>query len=67
MSPNPVPAGPYLQAVARGVEDYYLGLGEAPGRWIGGGCGDLDLTAGSTLPHSARCWTGGHRRIRSGR
>jgi conjugative relaxase-like TrwC/TraI family protein len=31
--------GYYLQAVARGVEDYYLGSGEAPGRWIGGGCG----------------------------
>jgi conjugative relaxase-like TrwC/TraI family protein len=36
--------GYYLQAVARGVEDYYLGSGEAPGRWIGGGCGDLGLT-----------------------
>jgi conjugative relaxase-like TrwC/TraI family protein len=36
--------GYYLQAVARGVEDYYLGSGEAPGRWIGGGCGGLGLT-----------------------
>ncbi len=36
--------GYYLQAVARGVEDYYLGSGEAPGRWIGGGCGALGLT-----------------------
>jgi conjugative relaxase-like TrwC/TraI family protein len=36
--------GYYLQAVARGVEDYYLGSGEAPGRWIGGGCGDLGLS-----------------------
>jgi conjugative relaxase-like TrwC/TraI family protein len=35
--------GYYLQAVARGVEDYYLGSGEAPGRWIGGGCGGLGL------------------------
>lgn len=25
----------YLHAVARGVEDYYLGKGEAPGRWLG--------------------------------
>ena len=36
--------GYYLQAVARGVEDYYLGSGEAPGRWIGGGCGSLGLS-----------------------
>jgi len=36
--------GYYLQAVARGVEDYYLGSGEAPGRWVGGGCGGLGLT-----------------------
>jgi len=35
--------GYYLQAVARGVEDYYLGSGEAPGRWIGG-CGGLGLS-----------------------
>ncbi len=36
--------GYYLQAVARGVEDYYLGSGEAAGHWIGGGCGALDLS-----------------------
>jgi conjugative relaxase-like TrwC/TraI family protein len=36
--------GYYLQAVARGVEDYYLGSAEAPGRWIGGGCGGLGLS-----------------------
>jgi conjugative relaxase-like TrwC/TraI family protein len=26
------------------VEDYYVGSGEAPGRWIGSGCGGLGLT-----------------------
>ena len=36
--------GYYLQAVARGVEDYYLGSGEAPGLWIGSGCGGLGLS-----------------------
>jgi conjugative relaxase-like TrwC/TraI family protein len=36
--------GYYLHAVARGVEDYYLGSGEAPGRWIGGGCGGVGLS-----------------------
>ena len=27
----------YLEAVARGVEDYYGGRGEAAGRWVGAG------------------------------
>ena len=27
--------GYYLDTVAQGVEDYYLGHGEAPGRWVG--------------------------------
>jgi len=30
-------------AVTTGVEDYYLGGAEAPGRWIGSGCPDLAL------------------------
>jgi len=34
----------YLQAVASGVEDYYLGSGEAPGRWIGKGSARLGLS-----------------------
>jgi conjugative relaxase-like TrwC/TraI family protein len=25
----------YLEAVAQGIEDYYTGAGEAPGRWLG--------------------------------
>ncbi len=25
----------YLHTVAGGVEDYYVGRGEAPGRWVG--------------------------------
>jgi hypothetical protein len=33
----------YLDAVAQGVEDYYVG-GEAPGQWIAGS-GVLGLTA----------------------
>ncbi len=35
--------GYYLNSVARGVEDYYLGAGEAPGYWLGGGATDLGL------------------------
>jgi len=34
----------YLNTVARGVEDYYLGSGEAPGRWIGQGAALLGLS-----------------------
>jgi conjugative relaxase-like TrwC/TraI family protein len=33
----------YLNAVAAGVEDYYTGSGEAPGRWIGNGSDELGL------------------------
>lgn len=33
----------YLNTVAGGVEDYYLGRGEAPGRWIGAGAEELGL------------------------
>lgn len=33
----------YLNSVAKGVEDYYVGAGEAPGYWLGGGSADLRL------------------------
>lgn len=33
----------YLRAVAQGAEDYYLFSGEAPGRWVGGGCGGIGI------------------------
>jgi conjugative relaxase-like TrwC/TraI family protein len=33
----------YLHTVAGGVEDYYVGRGEAPGRWVGVGAAELDL------------------------
>jgi conjugative relaxase-like TrwC/TraI family protein len=36
--------GYYLQAVASGVEDYYLGSGEAPGQWIGQGSARLGVS-----------------------
>ena len=34
----------YLQSIADGVEDYYLGAGEAPGRWHGRMAEDLGLS-----------------------
>ncbi|MDP1793537.1 MAG: MobF family relaxase [Acidimicrobiales bacterium] len=33
----------YLNAVAKGVEDYYAARGEVPGRWVGSGARDLGL------------------------
>jgi len=33
----------YEHQVAQGLEDYFSGRGEAPGRWLGGGCGGVGL------------------------
>jgi len=33
----------YLEAVGQGVEDYYAGVGEAPGSWVGGAAGELEV------------------------
>src|SRR4051795_2490717 len=33
----------YEQQVARGLDDYYAGRGEAPGLWIGSGASSLGL------------------------
>jgi conjugative relaxase-like TrwC/TraI family protein len=33
----------YLESVSNGVEDYYSGRGEAPGRWVGAGAPVLGL------------------------
>ena len=34
----------YEQQVAQGLEDYFSGRGEAPGRWMGGGCGGIGVS-----------------------
>lgn len=41
---SPGRADYYLDTVATGAEEYYLGSGEAPGRWLGRGAEQLDLT-----------------------
>jgi hypothetical protein len=33
----------YRDSIAEGLEDYYLGRGEAPGRWVGRGAERLGL------------------------
>lgn len=43
-SSAPDPAAYYLEVIANERDDYYLGSGEAPGRWIGAGAGRLGLT-----------------------
>lgn len=48
----------YLANVANSVDDYYLGRGEAPGRWIGSASADLGLT-GEVDPTALRNLLGG--------
>ncbi len=43
----------YERQVASGIEDYYAARGEAPGRWIGDGCGGLGVSGGSS---ATRFW-----------
>ena len=40
---GPGQADYYLQAVGQGIEDYYTGAGEVPGRWLGAAAGELDV------------------------
>lgn len=47
------PAAYYLEALARGAEDYYLTADEAPGRWVGQGSSLLGL-AGQVEPDDLR-------------
>jgi hypothetical protein len=39
----------YDSQVAAGVEDYYAGRGESPGRWRGAGARALDLSTRGTV------------------
>jgi conjugative relaxase-like TrwC/TraI family protein len=43
----------YEQQVAAGIEDYYTGRGEAPGRWRGSGVPALGLAAGARVEREA--------------
>ncbi|MBY5161483.1 MobF family relaxase [Salsipaludibacter albus] len=48
----------YLATVADGVEEYYFGHGELPGRWLGGGADTLGLS-GRVTPEQLRTVLGG--------
>ncbi len=39
----------YTDGVACGATEYYLGVGEAPGRWHGRGLAELGLAAGGVV------------------
>ena len=49
----------YLDAVAKGTEEYYVGSGEAPGRWVGRGAEQLGL-AGEVDGRTLRAVLAGH-------
>jgi len=50
----------YLQAVGQGIEDYYTGTGEAPGRWLGAASDELPL-AGNVEADALRSVLNGNR------
>ncbi|MCL2420187.1 MAG: relaxase domain-containing protein, partial [Conexibacteraceae bacterium] len=43
----------YERQVADGLEDYYSGRGEAPGRWIGSGASEIGLVSGEEVTADA--------------
>jgi conjugative relaxase-like TrwC/TraI family protein len=53
----------YIDSVARSVEDYYAGLAEAAGVWVGRGAADLGLSGqvgeGDLVPLLAGCASDG--------
>ena len=55
----------YLQAVGQGIEDYYTGQGEAPGRWLGTGSRELELS-GQVEADALRAVLNGNRPDGSG-
>jgi hypothetical protein len=48
----------YLEAVAQGVEDYYTGVGEPPGRWVGSAAREVGM-GGAVDDDSLRAVLGG--------
>jgi conjugative relaxase-like TrwC/TraI family protein len=53
-------AGYYLEAVADGVDEYYRGIGEAPGRWIGHAAPSLGLEGDVDAGQLRSLWAGEH-------
>ena len=52
--------GYYLAAVADGVDEYYRGVGEAPGRWTGDAAVTLGLEGEVGAEQLHAVWAGQH-------
>lgn len=52
----------YLGQIAQGLEDYYLGHGEAQGRWLGKGIADLGLSGTLDADDFRAVFAGDHPR-----
>ncbi len=50
--------GYYLKAVADGIDEYYRGVGEAPGRWTGTAAGPLGLDGDVAADDLHAVWAG---------
>ena len=55
----------YLQGVGQGIEDYYTGKGEAPGRWLGTATSEIQLS-GQVEADALRALLNGNRPDGSG-
>ncbi len=53
-------AGYYLEAVADGVDEYYRGIGEAPGQWTGQAAPSLGLEGDVDAGQLRALWAGEH-------
>ena len=56
---TPATVSYYTDTVARGIDDYYTGRGEAPGRWVGLGAEAEDLDGEVTAEELARLFDEG--------
>jgi conjugative relaxase-like TrwC/TraI family protein len=52
--------GYYLSAVAEGIDEYYRGVGEAPGRWVGDASETLGLCGEVEADQLHAVWAGQH-------
>jgi conjugative relaxase-like TrwC/TraI family protein len=59
---TPATVSYYTDTVARGLDDYYAGRGEAPGRWVGGGSAAAGLSGEVTAEELVRLFEGVHPR-----
>ncbi len=57
---TPATVSYYTDTVARGVEDYYAGHGEAPGKWVGSGSSATGLDGEVTAEDLALLFDGVH-------